>query len=146
MANNRKFERSCSNRVIAGVCAGLGDYFNIDVALMRVLFVVSAICGGFGFWLYIILWVVVPEEPLVGPRFSGSDETIDITPDEDKPKDDKRSYNGAMIASMVLIFIGLIALLDNFASVNWVWKLWPAVLIIIGVMIIINTQKNRYNE
>lgn len=52
---NKKFERSSTNRVIGGVCAGLADYLNIDVALMRVLFVVAALCGSFGFWLYVIL-------------------------------------------------------------------------------------------
>ena len=77
MENNSKIlERSRSNRVIAGVCAGLASYFNIDIALMRVLFFVAALCGSFGFWMYIILWIVVPEEHIIG-------EPIDITPKEE---------------------------------------------------------------
>ena len=147
MENNKKCERSRTNRVVAGICAGLADYFNLDVALVRVLFVVATICGSFGFWMYIILWIVLPEENTIGPGsgYSGKrDDTIDITPKEDgRPM---RMINGAMIASLILIFIGLIALIDNFAPVSWIWDLWPCILIIIGVMIIIKSQKNNDHE
>lgn len=148
MENNiKKLERSRTNRVIAGVCAGLADYFKIDVALMRVLFVVATICGSFGFWMYIILWIVVPEEYVLGPgniNDNSNGDTIDITPNEEK--NDRKSVNGAMIASLILIFIGLVALVDNFTPIAWVWKLWPVPLIIIGVVLLINSTKNNGNE
>lgn len=142
--NNKRLERSRKNRVISGVCAGLADYFNIDIALMRVLFVVAAMCYSFGFWMYIILWIVVPEENILGQGSQyDNNDTIDITPDE---KDKKKTNNGPMIASLILIFVGLIALVDNFTPIDWVWKLWPVALIIVGVMILINSQKNNSNE
>lgn len=148
MENNiKRLERSRTNRVIAGVCAGLADYFKIDVALMRVLFVVATICGSFGFWMYIILWIVVPEEYVLGPgniNDNSNGDTIDITPKEEK--NDRKSVNGAMIASLILIFIGLVALVDNFTPIAWVWKLWPVPLIIIGVVLLINSSKNNGNE
>ncbi|MBO4574377.1 MAG: PspC domain-containing protein [Bacteroidales bacterium] len=139
MENEKRLERSRTNRVVAGVCAGLANYFKIDIALMRVLFVVATICGSFGFWMYVILWIVVPEENILEQSYSDRDDTIDIT-----PKDEKKINNGAMIASFVLIFIGIIALLDNFAYITWVWKLWPVTLIIIGVMILIKSKDNRH--
>ena len=145
--NDKRLERSRTNRVIAGVCAGLADYFKIDIALMRVLFVVATICGSFGFWMYVILWIVVPEENILGPGSSSQQDygdTIDITPKDEK--DDKKSVNGAMIASLILIFIGLVALIDNFTPIAWVWKLWPVPLIIIGVVLLINSTKNNGNE
>ena len=148
MENNAKrLERSRTNRVIAGVCAGLADYFNIDIALMRVLFVVATICGSFGFWMYVILWIVVPEEKILGPGDSGTkttDDTIDITPKEDK--EEKKTGNGALIAGLILIFIGLVALADNFLYVAWMWKLWPLILVIIGAVLLINSLKNEKNE
>ena len=146
---NKILKRSRNNRVIAGVCAGMADYFNIDIALMRVLFVVAAMCGSFGFWMYVILWIVVPEEYTLnsGNNERRNDDTIDITPDDnaDVPAK-KRPSNGALIASLILIFIGVIALADNFISITWIWKLWPVILIIIGSVILINTQKNNGNE
>ena len=149
MENNRILERSRRNRVIGGVCAGLSDYFNFDISLMRALFVVGAFCGGFGFWLYIILWIVVPEENTLGPGKTNEHsygETIDITPkEENAPKDEKKTISGSMIASLILIFIGLVALIDNFTSIGWIWKLWPVPLIIIGVIILLNSLKNNDN-
>ena len=144
--NTKRLERSRTNRVIAGVCGGLADYFKIDIALMRVLFVVATICGSFGFWMYVILWIVVPEEYALGPgniNENSYDDTIDITPNE--AREEKKSVNGAMIASLILIFIGVMALVDNFTPIAWVWKLWPVPLIIIGVILIINSKKNNAN-
>lgn len=145
--NTKRLERSRTNRVIAGVCGGLADYFKIDIALMRVLFVVATICGSFGFWMYVILWIVVPEENILGPgniNENSYDDTIDITPNE--AREEKKSVNGAMIASLILIFIGVMALVDNFTPIAWVWKLWPVPLIIIGVILLINSTKNNGNE
>ncbi|MBO7073551.1 MAG: PspC domain-containing protein [Bacteroidales bacterium] len=155
MEGNKVLYRSRRNRVIAGVCAGLADYFNIDISLMRVLFFVALLCGSFGFWMYVILWIVVPEENIIGPgtndqyrsQNTNYGETIDITPNEEgEPNNEKKSVSGAMIASLILIFIGLVALIDNFTSLAWVWKLWPVPLIMIGVIILMNSLKNNNNE
>lgn len=98
MEGNKVLYRSRRNRVIAGVCAGLADYFNIDISLMRVLFFVALLCGSFGFWMYVILWIVVPEENIIGPgtndqyrsQNTNYGETIDITPNEEgEPNNEK---------------------------------------------------------
>lgn len=49
--------------MIAGVCGGIGSYFNVDPVLIRVVFVVLAIAHGFGLLLYIALAIVIPREP-----------------------------------------------------------------------------------
>lgn len=61
MASNKRFERNPMNKVLGGVCSGLADYFNFDVTLIRVIFVVASLFGSFGIWLYIILWIIAPE-------------------------------------------------------------------------------------
>ena len=58
----KKFHRIESAKKIAGVCAGLADYFNIDVTLVRVLFIVLALAGGAAVLAYLILWLVAPGE------------------------------------------------------------------------------------
>jgi phage shock protein C len=63
VAQTRKLYRSRTDRKLAGVCGGLAQYFNIDAILMRVLFVVLALLGGPGLVIYLMLWIVVPEEP-----------------------------------------------------------------------------------
>ena len=59
----KKLYRSTDDRWLAGVCGGLGKYFNVDPTLVRVIFVVLALIGLGGVILYLILWVVIPPEP-----------------------------------------------------------------------------------
>jgi phage shock protein C len=48
---------------VAGVCGGLAQYFNLDATLIRILFVVLAVLGGSGLLLYVLMWIIVPNEP-----------------------------------------------------------------------------------
>ena len=58
----RKLNRSDTNRMIAGVCGGLGDYFDIDPVLIRLIFVVLAVfSGGLWFLVYILFWIIIPR-------------------------------------------------------------------------------------
>ncbi len=59
----KRLVRPRENRRIAGVCAGLGEYFDIDPTLIRVLWVLAVIFGGTGILAYIVAWIVMPEEP-----------------------------------------------------------------------------------
>lgn len=60
----KRLYRSRKDRKIAGVCGGLAEYFNIDPVIVRVLAVILLIPGGLpGFIPYIVMWVVVPENP-----------------------------------------------------------------------------------
>ena len=53
--------RSRQNRVIAGVCAGLGERFGLSAGVVRVLFVLSCLLPGPQFVIYIALWVIMPQ-------------------------------------------------------------------------------------
>jgi phage shock protein PspC (stress-responsive transcriptional regulator) len=63
MANNyQRLYRSVDDRMIAGVCAGIADYFDIDPTLVRLLFVFGFFVTGSGLlWAYLIMMIVVPE-------------------------------------------------------------------------------------
>ena len=56
----RKFFRNPDGKTIGGVCTGLSTYFNIDVTIIRIIFIVCIIAGLAGFWIYIILWIIAP--------------------------------------------------------------------------------------
>ena len=58
----RKLVRSRNDRMIAGVCSGLAEYFSIDPTLVRLFFVFATLFGGPGLVTYLIFWVVVPIE------------------------------------------------------------------------------------
>ena len=57
----RKFYRDREGKKIAGVCSGLSLYLNIDVTLIRILFLLAFIFGFAGFWIYLVLWIIAPE-------------------------------------------------------------------------------------
>jgi phage shock protein PspC (stress-responsive transcriptional regulator) len=63
--DNRRLTRLESDRMVAGVCSGLGRYLNIDATIVRLIFVLMFLLGGHGLLVYIILWIVMPSEDKV---------------------------------------------------------------------------------
>lgn len=64
--NTKKFYRSRNDRMIGGVCGGLGAYFNIDPTIVRVIAALGVVLSvSIIFWIYIVLWIVIPEEPAI---------------------------------------------------------------------------------
>jgi len=66
VAVRKRLMRSRRDKKIAGVCAGFADYFELDVTLVRIVWLLVALFGGGGFIAYIIAWIVMPLEP--GPE------------------------------------------------------------------------------
>ena len=60
----RKLFRSRSNRSIAGICGGLAEYLGADVTLLRLATLFLILFGGLSIWVYVILWLAIPEEPV----------------------------------------------------------------------------------
>jgi phage shock protein C len=61
---SKRLYRSTKDRMIAGVCGGIAEYFNIDPVIVRLVAVILLLPGGLpGFLPYIVLWVVVPSNP-----------------------------------------------------------------------------------
>ncbi|MBG0770710.1 MAG: PspC domain-containing protein [Anaerolineaceae bacterium] len=60
MDEPKKLYRNTDQSMIGGVCAGLADYLNADPTLIRLLFVFLALTGTAGFWVYLVMWIVVP--------------------------------------------------------------------------------------
>ena len=59
---SKQLIRPREGRMVAGVCAGLGDYFGVDANLVRLIFAAVSVFGGAGVLVYLVAWLVVPEE------------------------------------------------------------------------------------
>jgi phage shock protein C len=59
----KKLYLSNTDKKIAGVCGGLGEYFDIDSVLFRVLFIAGLFLGGFSAILYLVMWLIIPKQP-----------------------------------------------------------------------------------
>ena len=62
----KKLYLDTENKKIAGVCAGLAEYLDIDVNVVRIIFLVALICASFGFWAYLVVWAIAPKKPAGG--------------------------------------------------------------------------------
>ena len=60
----KKLYRSRNNKMLTGVCAGVGEYFNIDPTIVRLIWVVLSLSGGAGILGYLICSIIIPEDPL----------------------------------------------------------------------------------
>ncbi len=63
----KRVYRSRNEKVIAGVCGGLGEYFGVDPVLIRIVWVLMIICAGTGILAYILAWILIPKEPEMRP-------------------------------------------------------------------------------
>jgi phage shock protein PspC (stress-responsive transcriptional regulator) len=58
----KRMYRQPKNKIIAGVCTGLGEYFDIDPVIFRIIFVVCFFVMSMGFWIYVSIWIVTPDK------------------------------------------------------------------------------------
>lgn len=63
VASRRRLMRPRQGRKIAGVCAGFAEYFDLDVTLVRLVWLIASVMTGIGLLSYPIAWIVMPEEP-----------------------------------------------------------------------------------
>ena len=85
----KRLYRSNTDRKVGGVAGGLGEYFKIDPTLVRLAFVIASLMGGPGLIAYVVLLIVVPEEPL--EVFETT--VVDAKPVEEAPVEEKPVEN-----------------------------------------------------
>ncbi len=156
----RRLYRSTKNKIIAGVAGGLGEYFDIDPVLIRIIFVVATLASGFGFLAYILLWIVVPKAEFVFATSSpGSEQSKTSAHTEgtqpasssgaeggtamsgktgSNGNSDYRRH-GSTIGGTVLIVLGLLFLADNYMPIFHFSRTWPLILIAIGAAMMLNS-------
>jgi phage shock protein C len=135
--------------MIAGVCGGLGTFLNIDPLFIRLLFVLLLFGSDFGFILYLLLWIIVPEE---GKAYGFKDDSV-----SDKVKSMGNDIQQAvsqphpqsgLILGVGLIIVGGFLFLDrlNLSWMRWIDLdiLWPILLIVGGFVLLF--RKTRDDE
>jgi phage shock protein C len=156
---NHRLYRSVEHRVIGGVAGGLAEYFDIDPVIVRLVFVIVALAGGGGLLVYLILWIVLPEN--IAPNFAYQQPKPGYAPSEPSPeagannsgdpewkeKTDSSfnsSFNagrrerntGGLIGGLVLITLGSLFLIDRFVPDIDFGDMWPVLLVVIGAVLI----------
>ncbi len=138
--------------MIGGVAGGLGDYLNIDPVIIRILFVVLTIINGLGIILYLIFWVIVPENELEQPEVystSTSSSTANFdsqTETRQQSVQKKGSGNGRIVAGLILIILGFSFLSERFFPFFDFADFFPMLLLILGIGLIWTSIKNNRKE
>jgi phage shock protein C len=57
----KRLYRQPKGKIIAGICTGLGEYFDIDPVIFRIVFIISVIMAFTGFWVYVVIWIITPK-------------------------------------------------------------------------------------
>ncbi|MFA6588580.1 MAG: PspC domain-containing protein [Patescibacteria group bacterium] len=150
MAEARKLYRSRKNRMIGGVCGGLGEYFNIDPIIFRALFVLFTLADGAGILVYIVMMFIVPDENKVeGLGKVGSvggvvDEIKEGAQNmardfKENPRwmDNRRNWIG-----LIVVAIGLLILIQQIVPMHWFrWDfVWPILIVIVGLFLILKRK------
>jgi phage shock protein C len=144
--NRNRLYRSRTNRVIAGVAGGLGEYFNIDPVIVRLLLVLLGVAGGNGVLLYLIAWILIPEEPIVvqpGPDVSSTDdeasygeEAKDWSDKVEESLSDQQESRRRLFGGLVLL-AGILLLAEKTSI--WLDPAWliPGILIVAGFVVLV---------
>ncbi len=121
----RRLRRSRGDRVIGGVCGGLGRYFGVDPILLRIAAVALALSGGAGVIAYLVAWIVIPEE----------------TGAEPAPVQPVSRHGIAVALGAGLIALGALLLMRD--ALPWFgWAVfWPIVVVGIGVLVLISARR-----
>lgn len=134
--------RSSTDRMLGGVCGGLGKYLQIDTTLVRLFFIVFTLLGGIGPLAYVILWVVVDDErnaptytgeaqPLNGNEFR---ERVGTVRDEFVSAVRQPNEKSIRIIGIALVLVGGYFILQQF---HIPWLSWLNAKVVIAAMILI---------
>lgn len=166
---DQRFYRS-KNRILGGVCAGLAEGFHLDPLWVRVAFLFLVFLQGVGLFLYVILWLVMPERLDGGGQRNGFDAMrADLkriwgelrrdlgspTSPVPTPAPPATAAQGAphahassiwqnqtVVLGVILVVVGLALLAGNVGIINWS-VVWPAALITLGIVILVRNFERR---
>lgn len=122
--NTSMLYRSRRDRMLAGVCGGLGQYLGMDATLVRLFFVLFTLANGAGFLLYLVLMILMPASPE-----DEDGELEPMTPFWDNPK-------AIRLAGVTLVAVGVFLFLTRLNVPQLAWAnaetLWPVMLVLGG--------------
>jgi len=141
----KRLYRSRSDRVLAGVCAGLGKYLDVDPVIIRLIWAATILLAGAGIFLYIIAWIIIPEEPLktktVQEEVESDSDVFDSEFDqntgtynsEQKIKEQlEKERRGKLAIGVGVVIVGIVFLFSQILSFDISWRIIVGLLLILA--------------
>jgi len=147
---NRSLYRCRHDRKIAGVAAGVAEYFDLDPTVVRVVWFLSIFFGGLGIFLYIAMALIVPLEPLTDTGMAASGAASGagwVAPSTHRHRTGGGAGRVTTFLGAVLILFGALAFVDAVAPALDAWRyLWPAFIVGLGVILVIGATRGQGSE
>lgn len=153
---NRRLYKSANERVISGVAGGVAEYLDADPAIVRVIWAILAlITGGLFLVVYIVMWVVVPfppggsempaagEAPATGEPSAPGAAGPATWSAEPLHRARGSSGGGSWVFGLILVGLGLYFLAREYLSWFDVDRLWPLLLVVLGIALIVFAMRRR---
>jgi phage shock protein C len=157
-AGRQAFHRG-GDRILGGVCSGIAAGFHVDPLWVRLAFVVLAFFQGVGLFLYLVLWLVMPEkEDGAAPARSGFDSMTDdlrrigdelraqfrggVAPAADAGGRPMGRGTQTIVLGIILVLVGALLLAVNIRLITWT-VVWPVAVIALGVALLARALGRR---
>lgn len=154
MNASKTLTRSRYDKILGGVAGGLAQYLEMDSAIVRFLFILVTLVFGSGIWVYLILWIILPYEP-IRPIWNNAAESgteahtgqpaADMSQPVNHPPVKMRKDSNLVIGG-ILIILGVLFLLGELIPYFDFGKLWPVILIIVGGVLLYNYYKSSHSK
>jgi len=134
MSSPKRLYRSSQDRVLAGICGGIAEYYNVDPVWVRLIAVLVALATGVGILVYLLAWILIPENP---DQIKKTEKKV-VAP---KIKKSKPSGNGSVLVGTIILLFGVGFLLKNLVpgfSINFIW---PIAIVVIGIFLLRGNRK-----
>lgn len=150
MEPTKRLHKSSGNKIIFGVCGGLGEYFDIDPTIFRIVFLFLLLFGGGGLLLYLIMAIVMPseEQKEMPPKDTAKQNAQQMGRDFKEGVEQfgerikARRDDGHLILGVILLLLGAYFLLTNFGyGLPFdLGKLWPVIIIALGAYFLLRRR------
>jgi len=147
----KKLYRSEKDTIIAGVAGGLGEFFELDPSILRLIFIIMLFAGGSGFWVYLILWLILPKKSELDSDLP-MEETMRKNVEEIKVKakkaadtlkkegekhhhHEKQNNHNVSWLGVILLIAGGLMLVEQLGFLDSRF-FWPATLVSAGLLMI----------
>jgi phage shock protein C len=157
---DKKLHRSQNDKIIAGIAGGIGEYFEVDPTIVRLIFVLITVLGGSGVLLYLILWVLIPKN-LEGKMVIDKDRVKEVAGEikdkaeafgkgikeefgKEAPTVKERSKKSGGLFGWILVIAGILFLINVFYPISFryfAFRFWPVGLVLLGFILIFRSGR-----
>jgi len=158
----KRLYRSRKDCVIAGICGGIAEYFDIDPTLVRIIAVLTIFLNGIGLIAYIIAWIFIPQnpEPVAKEKINekkGAAQTMKKKVENiahqiggsisgsirGNQEGAEHRRSSRLVGGVILVCLGLLFLVNNFLPWFSLAKFWPLILVILGLAVLTGGLRRR---